>query len=338
MSIKAIVVGAGGISGAWFPPLIAENIDITSVVDIQIESAKDKIDKYGLSARATDDLQQAIAHDRPDFVVDLTIPAAHCNVTCMALEMGCHVVGEKPMASNIEEANRMVQTSKQTGKLYMVDQSRRWETPNLSVKSFIESGAIGDVTTINCDFFLGAHFGGFRDSMDSPLILDMSIHHFDLARYFTNLDPVSVFAAEFNPKGSWYAGDVSANCIFKMESGVHFCYRGSWCSEGFHTGWAGDWRIIGDRGTLLYEKDTVLKAQTLKSSGGFNSIMEDVCVPAIEPPAPTMHGALKEMLEFIDTGKRPQTECSDNIKSFAMVLAVIESSRSGSVVDVEWNK
>jgi len=336
MSIRAIVVGAGGISGAWFPSLIAEEVEVSSVVDTRIDAAKARIAEFSLPSKATTDLRTSIIQDKPDFVLDLTIPSAHCEVTCTALEMGCHVLGEKPIASSMDEARKMVKTSFDTDKMYMIDQSRRWETPNLSAKEFIGSGTIGQVTTINCDFFLGAHFGGFRDEMESPLILDMSIHHFDLARYITGLDPVSVYAREFSPKGSWYAGDVSANCIFEMEGGVYFCYRGSWCSEGFHTGWAGDWRIIGDNGTLLYEKDSVLRAQTLKSRGGFNSEMADIEVLMVEPPAPTMHGALKEMLNFIRTGKRPQTECTDNIKSLAMVFAAIESSRTDKKVEIIW--
>ncbi len=336
MAVRTIVVGAGGISGAWFPALIAEGVEISSVVDTRFDAAQARIAEFSLPSRATTDLHASISQDKPDFVLDLTIPSAHCEVTCTSLEMGCHVLGEKPIASSMNEARKMVETSLKTGKMYMIDQSRRWETPNLSAKEFIGSGTIGQVTTINCDFFLGAHFGGFRDEMESPLILDMSIHHFDLARYITGLDPVSVYAREFNPKGSWYKGDVSANCIFEMEGGVYFCYRGSWCSEGFHTGWGGDWRIIGDNGTFLYEKDSILKAQKIKSRSGFNSEMDDVDVPEVIPPAPTMHGALKEMLEYIKTGKRPQTECTDNIKSLAMVFAAIESSKTGEKVRITW--
>ena len=83
----------------------------------------------------------------------------------------------------------------------------------------------------------------------------MAIHHFDLARYFTGLDAVAVYAHEFNPQGSWYEGDVAATCIFEMSNGAIFTYRGSWCAEGCHTSWNGDWRFIGINGTLLCEKD-----------------------------------------------------------------------------------
>ena len=58
--------------------------------------------------------------------------------------------------------------------------------------------------------------------MRHPYVIDMSIHHFDLARFMTGADPVAVYALEFNPKGSWYKGDVAASCIFEMSNGVVF--------------------------------------------------------------------------------------------------------------------
>jgi hypothetical protein len=49
-----------------------------------------------------------------------------------------------------------------------------------------------------------------------------------------------------------------------------------------------------------------------------------------------MHGALHEMLAFLRTGKVPQTECHDNIKSLAMVFAAMESSRKGKRIPVKF--
>jgi hypothetical protein len=48
----------------------------------------------------------------------------------------------------------------------------------------------------------------------------------------------------------------------------------------------------------------------------------------------SMHGALAEMLVYLRTGTRPQTECHDNIKSLAMVFAAIESARKGRRIRV----
>lgn len=309
---------------------------MAAVVDINLDTAKSRIEEYKLeNVEASTDLEAMLAKHKPDFVLDITIPEAHCRVTCAALEAGCHVIGEKPMASSMEEARKMVKTSEQTGKMYMVSQSRRWENRHQAIRDAVTAGTIGDVTTLNCDFYIGAHFGGFRDEMPSPLILDMAIHHFDLARAFIGADPVAVYAKEFNPKGSWYKGDVAASCIFEMSDGSIFTYRGSWCAEGFGTSWNGDWRIIGNKGTILFEKDAEPKCQVVDGTDGFHVPVKDIIIPEPEMPARSMKHGLADMLEFIRTGKTPETECHDNIKSLAMVFAAIESSRKGARVVVE---
>ncbi|MHB1001684.1 MAG: Gfo/Idh/MocA family protein [Armatimonadota bacterium] len=336
MSEKVVIVGAGGISTVWIPPLKEENVEIAAIVDLNIQTARDRIAQFNLDCEASTDMKAMLKKHKPDFVLDCTIPEAHCDVTCTALKAGCHVIGEKPMASSMAEARKMVKTSDETGMLYMVSQSRRWDNPHEGIRQTINSGEIGDVTTVNCDFYIGAHFGGFRDEMPSPLILDMSIHHFDLMRYMTGADPVAVYAKEFNPDGSWYKGDASASCVFEMSNGIIFTYRGSWCSEGCHTSWQGNWRFIGKNGTLMYENDQPPYGQVITNNEGFNRTMGDAkIVSADRQLINGMHGALKEMLNFLRTGEKPQTECHDNIKSLAMVFSVIESSKKGKRIPVK---
>ena len=332
---RVVVVGAGGIAGAWFPPLKKEKVEIVGVVDLNVEAAYRRIQEYELDCEASNDLRATLAKTKPDFVVDLTVPEAHCKVTCTAMEMGCHVIGEKPMAASMSDARRMAATAKRTRKMYMVSQSRRWNDKHDQVRRTIAAGRIGPITTVNCDFYIGAHFGGFRDQMTSPLILDMAIHHLDLCRYMTGADPVAVYAREFNPKGSWYKGDAAASCIFEMTGGVIFTYCGSWCAEGCHTSWNGDWRFVGEKGTLLYHHDQPPEGEVAAGRIGFHRPRKEVKVAASPLKLSGMHGALKEMLAFLRTGKKPQTQCQDNIKSLAMVFAAIESSRTHRRVEVK---
>jgi acetylornithine deacetylase/succinyl-diaminopimelate desuccinylase-like protein len=79
---KAVVVGAGGIAGAWFPPLAKEAVKVTAVVDLRLEQAQKRIEEYKLDALATTNLREAIRKTKPDFVIDLTVPEAHAKVTC----------------------------------------------------------------------------------------------------------------------------------------------------------------------------------------------------------------------------------------------------------------
>ena len=332
---RAIVVGAGGIAGAWLPHLKTERVDIAAIVDLDRARAEARIAEYGLQAEPARDLAAALRAHRPDFVVDLTVPEAHCAVTCAALRAGCHVIGEKPMAASMAEARRMVRAAERAGKLYMVSQSRRYNAIHETARRALAKGTFGPLTTVNCDFFLGAHFGGFRDEMDSPLILDMAIHHFDLARFLSGADPVRVWAHEFNPHGSWYKGDVAANCMFEMSNGIIFSYRGSWCAEGCHTSWNGDWRIIGEKGTLIMAQDQPPWGEVVKPAKAFNLPRRKVVPPLAQLKASGQHAALREFLAYLRRGTLPQGECHDNIKSLAMVFGAIESARKGKMISIQ---
>ncbi len=333
---KVVVVGAGGIFRAWAPHIKSENLEVVGVVDLNIEAAQKRIDEESYNCKASTDLAETLKKTKPDFVLDLTVPEAHCSVTCTALEHGCHVIGEKPMASSMDEARRMVETADKTAKMYMVSQSRRWIEQHVAATSLMQANEVGELTTVNCDFYIGAHFGGFRAEMESPLILDMSIHHFDLMRMISGKDPLSVYAHEFNPKGSWYKGDAAASCIFEMSDGVVFTYRGSWCGEGFQTNWHGEWQFIGERGALsLWREGGALRECRPEKGEGLihNHPSRDIETEELEGTG--QFGGLKEMLRFLRTGETPQTECHDNIKSLAMVFAAMESSRKGQRVTIE---
>ncbi|MEI7767197.1 MAG: Gfo/Idh/MocA family oxidoreductase [Phycisphaerae bacterium] len=336
MNERVIVVGAGGIAGSWFPALLAEKLNVVAVVDLRLESAQKRIDEFKLTgALAATSLPEALAKVQADFVVDLTIPAAHADVTCTALQAGLHVIGEKPMADSLANARRMVATATQHNRTYIVSQSRRWDAQHEAIRSAIASGAIGTVTSVCCDFFLAAHFGGFRDTMESPLILDMSIHHFDMARMFSGLDAQRVWCEEYNPHGSWYQGNVAALASFELSNGARFMYRGSWCAEGCHTSWNGDWRITGTKGTIIYASDQPPTGQIVSGDEGFMRPLSPLTIPVPALPAKGQHGGLRELLAAIRTGTRSQCDCRDNFNSLAMVFAAMESSRAGGKVAVE---
>jgi predicted dehydrogenase len=324
---KAIMVGTGGISRAWFPGIKKENVELVALVDLNPELARERAEQQELAnVMITDDLGKALAETDADFAIDLTVPAAHCQVVCQCLEAGLDVIGEKPMAETMDQCRRMVDTAARTGRRYMVSQSRRYNATHQRIADTIRSGALGQVTSVHCDFFMGCHFGGFRDEMKSVLLNDMSIHHFDLARMFIDADPLSVFAEEYNPAGSWYAHGPNANCLFEMTDDIRFTYCGSWCAEGCHTSWNGDWRIVGTKGTLIYRRDEQPVGQVVTGDEGFNRPLEPLELAEAQDLPGNQHGALIEFLAALDGGPPPQGDSADNIKSMAMVCYAIDSA------------
>ena len=330
-----MIVGAGAMGQAWGSNLksISNQVEIGGWVDIRPDAAARAADKIGISAYTGSDLEKAIAEVKPDFVVDVTIPESHKEVTLTSLKAGVPVLGEKPMAASMAEAREMVAASEKSDKLYMVSQSRRYDKNLSAYRSLIEK--VGPLGILNSDFYIGAHFGGFRDEMASPLILDMAIHTFDAARYLCNGDPVAVYCEEFNPPWSWYSGDVSATAIFEMVGGLRYTYRGSWCSEGQATSWEAEWRAVGAKGTATWDGvgDHPPTAELVSGEEGFIRAITPLTAEVVEEPS-GIAGSIQDFLNALKTGATPMGECHDNIKSLAMVFAAIESSETRQRIPV----
>jgi len=335
--LRCVLVGCGSVSRAWLDALRdMSDVEVVGLVDINEDAARARQEQYQLFSAVVDtDLRSILKRLQPDIVFDCTVPSAHADVTITALENGCHVLGEKPLADSLENALRMIDAAKKAGKVYAVMQNRRYDTNIRSLRQFLASGTIGDLTTLHSDFFIGAHFDGFRSKMKHVLLLDMAIHTFDQARLISGADPISVYCKEWNPKGSWYDDGASAVCIFEMSNGIVYTYRGSWCAEGLNTTWESSWRCIGERGTVVWNGADEFRAQRVVESGGFLSKLEDVEIPIIATEKSGGHaGLIRDFVDCIKSGKTPETICTDNIKSLAMVFAAIESAESGKPVEL----
>lgn len=336
--VKAVLVGCGNMANSWLnAESVQRRVEIVGLVDVRTEAAQAKVESFGFDDVVTGtDLEAVLRATKPDVVFDCTIPEAHCATTLTALQHGCHVMGEKPMGDTMPNARRMAAAAKEAGKVYAVMQNRRFLTGIRALQGFLETGAIGKLVAVHSDFFRGVHFGGFRDVMEHVLLLDMAIHSFDQARFITQADAQSVYCHEWNPSHSWFQHGASASAIFEMTDGLVYTYQGSWCAEGCPTTWQCSWRLIGEKGTILWDGDEQFRCEIVQGDEGFVRAVEEVKVP-IDCPRSLSNGhnsAIGNFLDCIRAGTVPETHCNDNIKSLAMVHAAIKSAETGKKVVV----
>jgi predicted dehydrogenase len=337
-TLRIAIVGCGEISGQWFRALANRpDASVVALIDLNPEVARRRRDEFGLSAaRVGTDLSATLEEVRPDIVFDCTVPAARASVVETALHRGCHVLSEKPMAAGMDEARQLLEAARAAGRTFAVMQNRRYLPAIRRLRAFVAADSIGGLTTLNSDFYIGAHFGGFRQQMRHVLLLDMAIHSFDQARFIADADPVSVYCREWNPHGSWYAHDASAIAIFQMSGGIVYTYRGSWCAEGLSTSWECDWRAIGTGGSASWNGGDALRAERPVAGEGLIRPTAEVAVPAGEWNSPEGHaGCIHHFLDCVRAGRVPETDGSDNIKSLAMVFAAIESAETDRSVAIK---
>ncbi len=338
--LRTVLAGCGGMSETWLAiARTLPDVKIVGLVDLRQDAARRRAQEAGLSQVAIgSDLKSVLAQTSAEVLFDCTTPEAHFSNAMLALEHGCHVLSEKPMADSMAHARRMVEAATKAEKLYAVVQNYRYKPGPRRLERFLRSGRIGNLTTVNADFYIGAHFGGFRDQMEHVLLLDMAIHTFDAARFMIGADPVSVYCREWNPSGSWYRHGSSAVAIFEFDNGVVFTYRGSWCAEGLNTTWESEWRFVGQNGSARWDGAEGLHAQRGIPNSGFLSKQEAVEIPAVDGAGKTL-GHESIIREFVTSLRRhttPETVGTDNIKSLAMVFGAIESAQAGQVVRIQF--
>jgi predicted dehydrogenase len=321
--LRVVVVGAGGMGRAWLRTVEESPlVELAGIVDLDLEAARAAAAWLGRPDLPVGPGTAQLASDvGAQAVINVTVPAAHHPVTTEALAAGLPVLGEKPVASTVAQGLSLAAAAELHGQLFMVSQSRRYNRQLFEAKRL--SASLGAVGIVSAEFFKAPHFGGFRDAMDHPLLLDMAIHQFDMARFLLDADPVSVFCEEYNPSWSWYRGDAGATAVFEMSGGERFVFTGSWCSPGRETSWNASWRISGESGTVLWDGDN--EPVTSLAPDGRSS----------EDPGQEIAGSLRDFVAAVRTGSIPMGRVHQNIMSLAMVEAAILSAATGSRVSLD---
>lgn len=322
--LRVVVVGAGGMGRAWLRTVQESPlVELAGIVDLDLDAAR-----AGAAAIGRPDLPvgsgtaQLASDVGAQAVINVTVPVAHHPVTTEALAAGLPVLGEKPVASTVAQGLSLAAASELSGQLFMVSQSRRYNRHLFEAKRL--SASLGSVGIVSAEFFKAPHFGGFRDAMDHPLLLDMAIHQFDTARFLLDADPVSVFCEEYNPSWSWYRGDAGATAIFEMTGGERFVFTGSWCSPGQETSWNAAWRISGEHGTVLWDGE----GDPVSSLGADSG-------PGGDDPGQEIAGSLRDFVTALRTGNTPMGQVHQNIMSLAMVEAAMLSASTGTRISVD---
>ena len=330
--MKAIQIGVGGMGRRWTWALresreqgwgIAAFVDVN---DAAFEWTVNEWPEMAAIPRFTD-AKRALNEIEADVAVIVTPPAFHRPVAEAAIAAGKHVLTEKPLAESMEDAKAMVAAAERAGKLLMVAQNYRYSASARAIRQKIDQGAIGRVGYADVLFQKAPRFGGFREKMQYPLLVDMAIHHFDLIRYLTGGDPAEVYARSWKPEWSWFEHDPSLAMIITMKDGSVVNYFGSWVGIGAETGWNGNWRIQGASGAILWTD-----SGASVHSGAKDADPEEI-MPA-ETPRQGQLAILDEFATVLAEGRQPETNGADNLKSLALVFAGIESAQSGKAISI----
>ena len=356
---KVGIIGCGRISPFHGMPAKAqENATVVACCDIDIAKAKDRAKLFGCKQTYTD-FEEMITKAKLD-VVHICLPHyLHAPVAVRAMELGCHVLTEKPMAISMQQAEDMVAASKKTGKTLGVIFQNRYNAGSELVKRCIDNGMLGKIRAAKCnvtwcrtpEYYTSSDWKGTWEMEGGGAIIDQAIHTIDLMCWLLgygengcNLDYADVNIANRdhlnlrNTTGALVDVEDCADGLIVFKDGVRASF---WCMNYYSfddqieisiNGELGNAKITAEEGrvTLYDGREFIAKpdpSEVFDYGGG-----------------PSYWGAshtkqIDDFYESLENGEQPWISGELILNTtHKMIMGLYESGRNNKVVKFSANK
>lgn len=225
--LRIAVIGCGSISVMHLDSIAAfEDAELVAVCDVKRERAEAAARKYG--GKVYTDHMEMLQKEQPD-AVHICLPHyLHVPVAMDAFKKGVHVLSEKPMSIQYEDAALAVETAEARGLRYGVIFQCRYNAPSLLVKQRINDGKLGPVrcgrstlTWYRPDNYYGSSdWKGTWDKEGGGVVIDQAIHSLDLANWMIDSKPMEIQAALHNRNHEIMVVEDTAEGLIKYENGA----------------------------------------------------------------------------------------------------------------------
>lgn len=331
------IVGNGGIyrlahGAAWRQIPRAQ---VVATCDVLEERAEHACREMGAAAYFTriEDLLEQNGID----IVDICTPSdAHADMSIQALRAGKHVICEKPMALNPQDAARMIQTARDVQRQLYIGHTRRFDRRWIMMKEQIAAGRIGTPVVIRRTERCWAAFPE-RDwhwdvTRSGGVLMDLGVHVADLFAWFFDDEPIEVYA-----KGLTVRKEAQEYRCYDFGV-IHVGFPGgkwgtmevSWAHPKAYAPFYSTTEVIGTRGKLtLSDKD----------AGPMTVVKEDhVDVPRYSPLLSTFpESFVEEMNHFLDCiqgTSSPRSTPAQALTAVQVIAGAFDSIASGRPVSL----
>ncbi len=331
--IKTVIIGAGGIAEKHAEAVSRlPNAEVAAVIDVKAENAKKIADicNCKVVARLEDVL------DEVQMVHLLTPPSKRIEYAEIAMNAGKHVLCEKPIAVDLQDARKLSELAEENGVLFMTAFNMRFRPGYLKLQEDVLSGRLGEIISIWCHRIgPGSGFKGpLCDSWrtDPKLVCGMTIeslsHDIDMFRGL-GIEITSVSARVKGVRPELPSFDNNAQVLLGLDNGASAVINASWSSHLSMSSRG----VIGTKGTAV-----------IAGAGFFDFMehrirtkeMEFEQVSLINDPfdSKSYYEENKYFVECIESGKRPFITADNGIEALRVSLAILESSRDHRMIQL----
>jgi predicted dehydrogenase len=223
---RIAVVGTGIRAAGMWTKSVAEAygkyVEFVALCDInpgRVETVK----KYaGFNCPTFTDFEKMMNEIKPDLLIVTSVDAIHHEHIIRGMELGADIITEKPMTTDEDKCQAIIDAERRTGKKVIVTFNYRYSPHRQKMWELLRNDAIGKLTSVDFHWYLDVYHGAayFRRwhrlrEKGGTLLLHKATHHFDLLNWWIESDPVEVYASgelEFYGANGPFRSDKCRTC------------------------------------------------------------------------------------------------------------------------------
>ena len=341
--MRVVQVGLGGFGRDWARNVIPQvpEVEVVATADVFAGSRERAIaDGLTTAERCYPSVEAALEATDAEAVLVTASLVGHVPAARAALESGRHVLIEKPFAPSVAAAKELIALADARGLTVAVSQNYRFFPAVQAVQEIVAEQPYGALHAVALDFRQLSGADGValpHHALDEPLLVDMSIHHFDLIRTVLGREVTAVDLRTWDPSWSLFTGPSEGAGLVESGPDLVTSYRASWVSSGLRTTWAGEWRMDFADAEVWWtsrgDGPEGWRADEVRVRQGAD--VETLTLPTVARV--DRAGSLTEFVTAIQAGREPSISGRDNLGSLATTYAAVASARTRQPVPLsDW--
>ena len=339
--MKYALIGCGRISPNHIAAAKANGLEFVGICDINPKNMQDKVIKFDLgSVHTYADYHEMLEKEKPELVAIATESGKHAAIALDAIDAGCNVIIEKPIALSLKDADEIIRRGREKGVKVCASHQNRLNKSISKIREAVDKGRFGRM------FYGTAHIRWCRDweyysradwrgtwEQDGGALMNQCIHNIDLLRWMMGDEIDEVVGMTDRLNHNYIEAEDFGIALIKFKNGSYGIIEGT--TDIYPRNLEETLYLFGEKGTVKAGGTSVNRIEEWLFSDQLDDSIE-VKKQFNENP-PNVYGfghtpLYANVIDSIINDHDPYVTAEDGRRALELVLAIYKSAAEGSIV------
>lgn len=341
--MKYALIGCGRIAANHIKAVLNNNLELTAICDIIPDHMENLLEKYDLqndtSIKRYTDYKKLIQENDIDLIGIATESGSHAQIALYCIDHGIHVIIEKPMAMNMEDADRIIRLSEERQVKVSACHQNRFNIAVQEMRKALEAGRFGKLShgsihvrwNRNQGYYTQAPWRGTW-AQDGGALMNQCIHGIDLLRWMMGTDIEEVYGAARQQFHDYLEAEDVGMAVVKFKNGAIATIEGT--TNVYPENLEETLYLFGENGTVKIGGKSTNNIDVWNFS---DETEEDRANKELKEQTSNVYGnghtsLYADVVDAIEKNRAPYVDAYEGKNAVELVLAIYKSQKEGKAV------